>query len=122
MPQIRSAQIVAFYLFDVAETVNLQAIPALVGGPAVAARLTPKATTPPYVQYDKPPLSFDGDLVGAAELEQRAERLCRNVTTRLKPALSGLRDEFLSEDYIVFAVHELDRPLPADELIARHGE
>jgi len=165
MSEIRSAQLVAFYLFDIAETVNLRTIPALVGGPAIAARLVPKATTPAYVQYDKPPLSFDGDLIGGADidgfrtrfrvydygvislalsrpfvgdwsdlvaagqtlienadLEQRAERLCRDVVRRLEPALSGLRNEFLSEDYLVFAVHELDRPLTAPELIAARGE
>lgn len=165
MPQIRAAQLVAYYLFDVTETINLPAVPALIGGPAVAARLAPKPATPAYVQYDKPPLSFDGDFVGAAELdgfrvrvrvydygvislaltkpfagdwaelvtagqtlienfelEQGAERLCRAVTARLAPALVGFREEFLSEDYLVFAVHELDREMPADQLIDEHGE
>ena len=68
MPDIRSAQIYAFYLFDVAETVNLSAIPSLIGGPTVAARLAPKSPTPAYVQYEKPPLSFDGDLIGVSEI------------------------------------------------------
>jgi hypothetical protein len=68
--EIRSAQVVAFYLFDVAESVNLQAVPGLIGGPTVAARLSPKPATPPYLQYDKPPLSFDGDLVNAATLDE----------------------------------------------------
>src|SRR5260370_31767044 len=67
MAAIGSGQIVAFYLFDVAETVDLSAIPGLVGGPAVAARLAPKPATPAYVQYDKPPLSFDRDAGGVAE-------------------------------------------------------
>ncbi|MGE5244950.1 MAG: hypothetical protein ACM3SQ_12045 [Betaproteobacteria bacterium] len=66
--EITSGEIVAFYLFDIAETVNLQAVPGLIGGPAVAARLAPKPATPAYVQYDKPPLSFEGDRVGIAEL------------------------------------------------------
>jgi hypothetical protein len=165
VPAIASAQLIAFYLFDVAETISLQAIPALVGGPAVAARLAPKPATPAYVRYENPPLSFDGELVGAAEVEgfrarfrvydygvislalsrplsgswadlvtagqtfiesvefeQQAERLCHAVAARLKPALAGLRDEFLSEDYLVFAVHELEQPLSADQLIAEHGE
>src|SRR5262249_16059425 len=69
MAEIRSAQLLAFYLFDIAETVNLAAIPGLIGGPAVEARLAPKATTPSYVQYEKPPVSFDGDQVGAAGIE-----------------------------------------------------
>jgi hypothetical protein len=40
-----------------------------VGGPAIPARLAPKSATPSYVQYDKPPLSFGGELVGVGELE-----------------------------------------------------
>lgn len=69
MPQIRAGQIVAFYLFDAAETLDLQAIPRLVGGPAVAARLAPKPATPAYVQYDKPPLSFDATAIGIPGIE-----------------------------------------------------
>jgi hypothetical protein len=65
---VRAGQIVVFFLFDIAETVNLQAVPALVGGPATPARLAPKPATPPYVQYDKPPLSFDGEALGTGDL------------------------------------------------------
>ena len=35
MPEIRVGQIVLFYLFDVAETIDLTAIPGLIGGPAI---------------------------------------------------------------------------------------
>jgi hypothetical protein len=165
MADIRSAQIVAFYLFDVAETVDLQAIPKLIGAPAVPARLAPKPATPPYIQYETPPLSFDGELVGLpdvsgfkvrfraydygvisvalsrpfccnwdelvatgqtlienAELEQRAEQLCRSVADRLEPALIDYRREFLIEDYLVYAITELERPVSADRLIAERGE
>jgi len=165
MPDIRAGQIFAFYLFDVAETVNLQSIPALIGGPAVAARLVPKSATPSYIQYEKPPLSFDGDIVGIGELdgfrtrfrvydygvislrltrpfsgswddligcgqalienvelEARAEQACRTLAVQLQSALSGYRAEFLAEDYLVFAVSELDRAMDADELSAVHGD
>jgi hypothetical protein len=165
MPVIRSAQLIAFYLFDVAETVDLQAVPRLVGGPAVAARLAAKPGTPAYVQYGNPPLSFDGELVGVpvvegfrtrlrvyeygvvsvalakpftgdwrdlvsagqtlienAELELRAEALCQLVTERLRPALTAPRPDFLSEDYLVYAITDFDRPVNADRLIAEHGE
>jgi hypothetical protein len=165
MPAIRAGQIVAFYLFDVAETLDLQAIPALVGGPAVAARLAPKPATPAYVQYEKPPLSFDGSAVGISELdgyqvrfraydygvislalsrsfsgdwsdllavgqsliespefEQRAEDICRGLVERLKPAVLGLRQAFLSEDYLAYVINELETPLAADDLIAQQGD
>jgi hypothetical protein len=165
MAAIRAGQIVLFYLFDVAESVDLSAIPALIAGPTVPARLAPKQATPPYVQYDKPPLSFDGDAVGfgetdgfrvrfrvydygiisialtrsfsgtwsdlvgigqtlveSPEREQEAERLCQTVAGRIKPALAGYRDTHLSEDYVVYAVHELDRAATGDDLLAAHGE
>jgi hypothetical protein len=165
MSDIRSAYIYAFYLFDVAETVNLSSIPALIGGPTVAARLTSKSPTPAYVQYEKPPLSFDGELIGVSdiggfrprfrfydygvislslsrpfsgpwsglvtlgqeliendELGRLAEEQCRAVVTRLAPALTGPRQEFLSEDYLVFAVHELERPMPAVEVVKTYGQ
>ena len=64
---------------------------------------------------------FDGswpELVGLGqalienpELEQRAEQLCRAVIDRLRPALLGVRDTFLSEDYVVFTVNALGAPL-----------
>jgi hypothetical protein len=117
------------------------------------------------VQYDKPPLSFEGDVIGASEidgfrvrfraydygvisialsrqfagswqdlvalsptliesadLEQSAEQLCGRITERVRPALAGYRKKFLSEDYLVFAIHKLEQAVPADELIAAHGD
>ena len=69
MNEIRAAQIVLFYLFDVAETIELQPIAGLIGGPTVAARLSPKQATPAYVQYDNPPVSFDGEAVGIVDAD-----------------------------------------------------
>jgi hypothetical protein len=165
MAEIRRAQIVAFYLFDVAESADLSRVPSLIGGPAVPARLAPKPATPAYVQYDKPPLSFDGEAVGVAAigrfhtrvrvydygvvsvaltqaftgswqdllalsqtllenaaLEREVERLCAVVIDRLRPALTASRDRFLAEDYVVFAVHELERSLRAEALLAERGD
>jgi hypothetical protein len=162
--EIRAAHIVAFYLFDVAGSADLSAVPPLVGGPAIPARLAPKPATPAYVQYEKPPLSFDGEAVGCGtidefrvrfrvfdygvlsvgltrsfegtwsellalsqillenpDLESRVEQLCRTVLQRLRPALTGARESFLSEDYVVFSVIELDRRVPAEELLAERG-
>lgn len=69
VPQIRAAQIVVFYLFDVAESIDLSAVPALVGGAAAPAKLEPKPLTPPYIQYEKPPLVFDGDVLGLGTVD-----------------------------------------------------
>jgi hypothetical protein len=65
---IRSGQIVLFYLFDVSDTIDLQVISQLIGG-TTAAKLAPKQATPAYIQYDKPPLSFEGDVVGLDEVD-----------------------------------------------------
>jgi hypothetical protein len=162
--EIRSANVVLFYLFDVTETIDLAAIPKLISGQTLTARLAPKPATPPYVQYDKPPLSFGGDAVGLGEvdgfrvrfrlydygvisialtrpyeggwdglvnlgqalieneeLEQKASDLCNTIIARLRPALVGFRENHLREDYLVYAVHELDRRYTAEELLAEHG-
>jgi hypothetical protein len=58
----------------------------------------------------------DADLAGAAE------RICRKLVGRLEPALSRLRTEFLSEDYLVFTITRLSDVDTADGLIATHGE
>src|SRR6476660_9354691 len=64
MHAIEPAAVVALYLFDVAERIELQTIPGAIGASAVQARLSPKPATPAYVQYDKPPLSFDAESIG----------------------------------------------------------
>ena len=68
MAEIRAAQVVLFYLFDIAESVDLVAVPGLIGELTVAARLAPKPVTPDYVQYERPPLSFEGEPLKTATL------------------------------------------------------
>jgi hypothetical protein len=161
---IRAGSVVLFYLFDIAESVDLQAIPGMIGGPTEAARLQPKQATPAYVQYGNPPVSFDGDVVGITDIEgfrprfrlydygvisialtrsfsgnwsdlvalgqaliedddfeRRAEQASRTVVDKVRSALKSPRSSFLSEDYLVFAVHELERQQSADEVLAGHG-
>jgi hypothetical protein len=54
-------------------------------------------------------------------LEAEAERLCREIVNRIRPALDQPRDEFLSEDYLVFSISAFDRPLSAEALLAEAG-
>jgi len=165
MPAIEHAAVVALYLFDVAERIELQTIPGVIGASGVQARLSPKPATPAYLQYDKPPLSFDAESIGLQpvdgfttrfrlydygvasvsltkpfagswsdlldvgqqlmenpQLEQRIEQLCQEVVTRIAPAIVGRRKEFLSEDYVVYTLFELDERVSADELIVDRGE
>jgi hypothetical protein len=99
MNTIRSGHVAAFFLFDVAEAIDLHRVRDLVGG--VAARLSPKPTTPPYVQYQQPPISVEGE---AADT----------------PELHGFRVRFKVFDYGVISV-ALTRPVPATwgELLER---
>lgn len=61
---IRSAQITAFYLFEVSESVALDRLPGLLQATAQRARLTSKPAVPSYVRYQVPPLQVDGESIG----------------------------------------------------------
>ena len=164
MSAILAGHVTAFFLYDVAEVIDLSTVGSLVGG-TTRARLTPKATTPSYVQDQQPPLTIEGAALGLhdalgyavrfklfdygvisvaltrplpptwAELVDRAlawqddprlaatcESLCRDLMTRLRPALTAPRDDLVSEDYLVFSITELaDRPT-AQALVEHHGD
>jgi hypothetical protein len=69
VPEIASATITAFYLFDVAEQIDVAGLRAAIGGDAAAARLTPKSGAPPYLQYSTPPVVVDGEALGLADID-----------------------------------------------------
>jgi hypothetical protein len=75
MAEVCAGQVVAFYLFDVAESIALDAVPGLLGVEGVPARLAPKPTTPPYVQYETPPLSFDAVALGIGDISGFSPRV-----------------------------------------------
>jgi hypothetical protein len=82
---IRAGHITAFYLFDIAEEIDLAAVPRLLETHAVPARLAPKPQTPASVQYQQPPLVVDGEALGL-------------------PALRGCRPRFKVFDYGVISL------------------
>jgi hypothetical protein len=55
-------------------------------------------------------------------LEQQAEAACRALVARLAPSLVRQRESYLSEDYLVFAVTALERPLTGRALLQTHKE
>jgi hypothetical protein len=59
----------AFYLFDVAQEINLRAVGQQLGGEARHARLDDKAAGPPPVRYLTPPVLCGGDVLGVAEVD-----------------------------------------------------
>jgi hypothetical protein len=159
---IRSGYITAFYLFDVADEVDLAAVPRLLETQAAPARLAPKPSTPAYVQYQTPPLVIDGDGLGlpalqgcrprfkvfdygvislalvlpvsgtwtdlqtAAQpltvLDGPAQAWAEQIVERLRPCLVRSHPPTLSEDYVVYAITELDQPMTAETMLEQHGE
>jgi hypothetical protein len=75
VPAITSATITAFYLFDVAEQIDLAALRQTIGGGASSARLTTKAFAPSYLQYTTPPLVVEGETVGLQDVDGFRPRL-----------------------------------------------
>ena len=163
MNGVISGHITAFFLFDVAEAIDLGRLQRDLGA-GVAARLALKPTTPPYVQYRQPPITIEGHLIEMAEadgfqvrfkafdygvisvaltreaagswddwvawaracyentaLPRAAEQLVRALVARIASAITRLRQEFLTEDYLVFTVTQLDEPVSSDALIASRG-
>jgi hypothetical protein len=164
MSAIRAGQATAFFQYDAAEVIDLQTVATLVG-PTARVRLTPKTTTPSYVQYQQPPLTIDGDAIGVPEtlgckvrfklfdygvisvalmralptswpaltdlalawqddarLSAAGESLCRDLMKRVHDAMTASRDALVSEDYLVFAVTDLEDRLSGEALLERHGD
>ena len=63
-----SGHITAFFLFDIAEAIDLGRVQRELGA-GVASRLAPKPTTPPYVQYRQPPITIDGQTLDMPETD-----------------------------------------------------
>jgi hypothetical protein len=70
-----SGQITAFYLFDVAEGVDLGRARAVLGGAGEAVDLAPRPGLPPYVRYQTPPLQCEAAALGVAAPAGWATRL-----------------------------------------------
>jgi len=80
----------ALYLFEVGDAIDVRAIPGLVDA-TTAAPLTMKPASPPYLQYQQPPMVVDGSALGAAP--------------------GGPRVRFTVYDYGIIAVR-VTEPLP----------
>lgn len=164
MSEITSGAIHAFYLFDVAEGVDLAALQRLLGPGAGQATLQDKLPGVPAVRYFVPPVVAEADVLGIGDLdgfrvrvkaydygvislmlsrpfegawsdlvrlgqdlienetlERQAADACARILVRVRGALAGERSALLSEDYLVFVVHTLNRPITADQLVDERG-
>jgi hypothetical protein len=160
---VAHGSVTAFYLFDVGNALDLQQVRTAIGS-TITSRLSTRPATPTHLQYQQPPLTLEGSVIGVGDvdgcrvrfkvfdygvvsvalsedlpqdwnqlLEQglgwhdnasraaQAERLCRDLLTRIPGAVSGVRDDFLSEDYVVFTMLYESREQTAEQLLATHG-
>ena len=58
-----SGHVLALYLFEVGDAVDVRAVGTLVGS-SVTAPLRSRPATPPYLQYQQPPVLIDGAAIG----------------------------------------------------------
>jgi hypothetical protein len=70
-----SGQVHAFFLFDVAQAIDLAALRRRLGGAVQPSRLDDKNAGTPAVSYLTPPLACDGERLGAAEIDGFAVRV-----------------------------------------------
>jgi hypothetical protein len=154
----------AFYLFDVAQGIDLSEVRRLLGPGVGPATLQDKSPGVPSVRYFVPPVVADADvlqagmldgfrirmkaydygvislmlsrpfsgdwadlvrlgqdLIESEALEGQAGDVCARIVSRVRPALAGERKGYLSEDYLAFVVHTLDRPMVADQVLEARG-
>lgn len=94
-----SGHITAFFLFDVAEAIDLGRLRQELGA-GVAARLAPKPTTPPYVQYRQPPITIDGHVIDLPEADGFSVRFKAFdygvISVALTRPVSGTWDEWVA--------------------------
>jgi hypothetical protein len=162
VPAPASGSITAFFLYDVAEAIDLAAVRRLVSATA-PVHITHKPQAPSYIAFKHPPVSIGGPAVGEPDVEgftvgfrlfdygvvsvaltrpmyatwgallseglrwhdhpglaAGAERCCRALTGTIGSAVTRPRSEFLSEDYLVFAIYGAG-PASAADLLAAHG-
>jgi len=87
---IASGWVTGFFLYDVAEAIDLDAVGRLIS--STPARMAPKPPAPPYVQYAQPPVAIDGRAIDL-------------------PLLDGWQVRFKAFAYGVVSL-ALTRPLP----------
>ena len=64
----------AFFLFEVGDAIDLETVGAQIDV-TVSARLPPRPATPPYIQYQQPPLTMDAAAIGLADVNGFRVRL-----------------------------------------------
>jgi hypothetical protein len=66
-------------------------------------------------------LKFNAGVMGSDQLESGARHACTKLVEKIGHAAVGLRTSFLSEDYFVFGVQRLGRPMDAQHVLKDYG-
>ncbi|MGB2716027.1 MAG: hypothetical protein WBC51_17730 [Vicinamibacterales bacterium] len=69
MHAVKAATLTAFYLFDVAEQIDLPRVRGTVGDAATPARLAGGRGSPSYLQYTRPPVVVESEALGFGEFD-----------------------------------------------------
>jgi hypothetical protein len=64
---------------------------------------------------------FGQEYIENATLEAHAEETVRNIVSRCGSAMSRLRRSWLTEDYLIVAIHDMEGRPDADALISTHA-
>jgi hypothetical protein len=75
MPSPVCGQVTAYFLFDVAEAIDLTALKTLLGSAGQTARLAGRPAIPAYVRYQSPPVQVDAEALGLGGVEEFQARL-----------------------------------------------
>lgn len=95
---VASGWVTGFFLYDVAEAIDLDAVGRLM--PSTPARMAPKPPSPPYVQYAQPPVAIDGRAIDLPLLDGWQVRFkalaCGVVSLALTRSPPGTWDDVAS--------------------------
>lgn len=69
MARIESGTVNAFFLFDIAETIQLDKARTLAGSSARSTHFTTRIAAPVYVQYKPPPIAISGEAIGVRDIQ-----------------------------------------------------
>ena len=69
MALIEAGQVVAFFLFDVSESIRLDGVRSLTGLETTSSRFPSRAGVPAHVEYQPPPVTLSGSAVGLQTIE-----------------------------------------------------
>jgi hypothetical protein len=121
VPAITSATITAFYLFDVAEQIDLGRLRTAIGGRATDARLPTKVTAPSSLQYTTPPVVVDGQSIDIHDVDGFSLRVkffdYGILSLALSRPFAGEWPELIGLGQIYLENEELEQRA---ETIARH--